>query len=78
MMEDKGTLDKGFLRFMKEFYEGVMSLRKKPYNFYGHADNHEKELHSLYLQYKMFKWTKWLVFATWGLAIATILLVILK
>jgi len=77
-MENKHTLDRGFLKFLKEFYEGVMDTRQKPYNFMGHADDHEKELHSLYLQYKIFKWTKWLVFATWALVIATILLVILS
>ncbi len=77
-MGDKGTIDKGFLKFMKEFYEDVMSLRKKPYNFYGHADEHEKELHSLYIQYKIFKWTNWLVFATWALVIATILLIFIR
>jgi UDP-N-acetylmuramyl pentapeptide phosphotransferase/UDP-N-acetylglucosamine-1-phosphate transferase len=77
-MENKNTLDEGFLKMLKEFYEGVMSLRKKPYNFYGHADEHEQQLHHLYLQYKIFKWTKWLVFATWALAIATIILAIIK
>jgi len=31
-----------------------------------------------YIQYEIFKWTKWLVFGTWALVIATILLVIFK
>ena len=71
-------MDKGFLKILKEFRDGVMSIRKKPYNFYGQCDDHEKELHQLYIQYKIFKWTKWLVFATWSLAIATIVLIIVK
>lgn len=71
-------MDKGFLRILKEFNDDRMEIRKKPYNFYQHCDEEEKELHQLYLQYKIFKWTKWLVFATWGLAIATIILAIVK
>jgi len=71
-------IDKGFLKILKEFRDGIISVRKKPYNFMGHADEHERELHHLYLQYKIFKWTKWLVFATWGLAIGTILVLIFK
>lgn len=71
-------MEKGFLNILKEFEEGIKEARSKPYNFYGHADEHEKEMHSLYIQYKIFKWTRWLVFATWGLVIVTVLLIFLR
>ncbi len=67
-------MDKGFLQILKEFSENKQDVRKPPYNFYSHADEHEKELHQLYFQYKIFKWTKWLVFATWALVIVTIIM----
>ena len=31
-----------------------------------------------YIQYEIFKWTKWLVIGTWALAIGTILVLIFK
>lgn len=71
-------IDKGFLKTLEEFWNEKMLFRKKPYNFYGHCNPEEKELHQLYIHYKIFKWTKWLVFATWALAIGTILILIFK
>ncbi|MFH1399170.1 MAG: hypothetical protein ABIG95_03590 [Candidatus Woesearchaeota archaeon] len=71
-------VDKGFLKILKKFSDEKMVFRKKPYNLYGHCEEHEKQIHQLYFQYKLFKWTKWLVFATWALALVTILLVIFK
>ena len=71
-------MDKGFKNMLKELEGDFKEIRRPPYNFYAHADIHEREMHGLYLQFKLFKWTKWLVFATWALVIATIILVILN
>lgn len=71
-------IDKEFLKTFKEFIEGRMMFRKQPWNFIGHCDPEEKELLTLYIQHKIFKWTRWLVFATWALAIGTILVLIFK
>ncbi len=70
-------IDKGFLKTLEDFWNEKMIFRKKPYNFYGHCNPEEKELHKLYIHYQTFKWTRRLVFATWGLAIATIIITIL-
>ncbi len=71
-------IDKGFIKNLKEFFDDRMIFRKKPLNFMGHCNPEEQELVRLYFQYKIFKWTKWLVFATWALAIGTILVLIFK
>lgn len=58
-------IDKGFLKTLEVFNKEKYIFREKPYNFYRHCNPEEKELHQLYIHYKIFKWTKWLVFATW-------------
>lgn len=65
-------MDKGFLKTLEIFNKEKYSFRKAPYNFYGHCNPEEKELHKLYIHYKIFQWTKRLVFATWALAVASI------
>ena len=74
----ESKMDKGFLKTIELFNKEKYIFRKQPYNFYGQCNPEEKELHQLYIHYQIFQWTKWLVFATWGLAIATVLLVIFR
>jgi len=70
-------MDKGFLKTLEIFNKEKYIFRKQPYNFYGQCNPEEKELHQLYIHYKTSQWTKKLVWATWALAIATIILSIL-
>jgi hypothetical protein len=71
-------MDKGFLKIIGDFWNDKLIFRRQPYTVLGHCNPEEKEILQMYFHYKIFKWTKFLVFATWGLAIASILILFLK
>ena len=76
------------MKSFNEWLEGIVDKEmdektKKDATKYGGllANNHDDrliQLYSVYQNYLLVEKTKWLVFATWALAIGTILVLVLK
>ncbi len=70
----KKQKEKGFKKFKKEFNEEVFDDDLNPHR----SESIEKINISLWKAYKLNQMTKNLVRATWGLAIATIVLIVIS
>lgn len=71
-------MDKGFEKWMVEFEKDWRDSKSYAVLTGKGWSTATYQLLTWYMQYKQEKLTRWLVYGTWALAIATLLLVIFK
>ena len=65
-----------FLKYVEDADKDLQEIIDKKLHEKIYTDNTKTRLLAIYIQYRQIRCTWWLVFATWALAIATIILVI--